>query len=89
MPAEINGQGIYELFPDCAYTWDGLPVSERAIYIAMAEALNQQYLAPLQGLVRELESTLVYCWNNEFPVEAVEKLQERVKLLLSDEQKEE
>lgn len=92
----ITGQALYELFPDCAYTWDRLPLRERHIYNLIAEKLNAQYINPLQGLVRDWQELMqahdemsvmslaeIEGWNKDW-----EELKKRTREMLKDEQKE-
>jgi hypothetical protein len=58
MPEEITGKALYELLKPLrpAYAlndWNEIHPTSQMLHAEIAEKLHQQYLAPLQGLVRD------------------------------------
>ena len=58
----ITGQAIHDIYEQrepTALPWDRISEHRKTEYNLIAEKLNAQYLAPLQGLVRDLEQTFI------------------------------
>lgn len=55
----ITGEAIHAIYrqrESTALSWHGISPRSRDQYDAIAEELNQRYLAPLQGLVRDYQT---------------------------------
>jgi len=104
--AELTGQAIHAAFkevqtldadePMAVYPWDKISERAQRAYNVLAEKLNAQYLAPLQGLVMQWQELLqahdevsvmsfieIEDWHKEW-----EALKRRSAQLLEGEQKE-